>query len=395
MRFGDGRAAEAVVGGRPTRAEIDLAALGRNLRALAQRARRPAMAVVKADAYGHGAVQVARAAREAGAPWLGVATAGEGLELRRAGDAEPILVLGGLYPEEVDEAVAADLTPVLHALPGEGAAAETDPAAAVVGRLASLGRQRGRPVAVHLKVDTGMHRLGLLPAELPACLDRLERHGGALRLDGLMSHLAAADDPAETAFTRAQRRALDEALALLERRGHAPTHLHVDNSAGLAEPWPRATMVRAGIALYGAHAPAGVAVEPVMSLVSAVTGLKDVAAGDTVSYGRAFRATRPSRVAIVPAGYADGLPRQLSSVGWALVRGLRAPIAGRVCMDWTMLDVTDIPATCVGDPVLWFGRLAGAALPAEEVAALTGTVAYTLFCGVGPRVPRRYTGAAP
>ncbi|HEY8370990.1 MAG TPA: alanine racemase [Thermodesulfobacteriota bacterium] len=393
MRIGDAGAAAAVLGGRPTRAEIDLAALGRNLRALARRAGRPVMAVVKADAYGHGAVEVARAARAAGAPWLGVATADEGLRLRQAGDTGPILVLGGLYPDEVEAAVAADLTPVVHALPADGPGAEaTDPAACVLARLAAAGARRGRPVPIHVKVDTGMHRLGLAPSEVALFIDRLERYRPNVAVEGLMSHLAAADDPAEARFTAGQRAALDEALAQFLGRGHAPVHRHVDNSAGLADAWPGATMVRAGIALYGAHAPEPSLVEPVMSLLSAVTGLRDVAPGETVSYGRTFRATRPTRVAVVPTGYADGLPRQLSGVGAALVGGRRAPIAGRVCMDWTMLDVTDLPEVRIGDPVLWFGRQGDASLPAEEVAALAGTIAYTLFCGVGPRVPRRYLG---
>jgi alanine racemase len=395
MRIGDTGAAAAVLSGRPTRAEVDLAALGRNLRALAELAARPIMAVVKADAYGHGAVEVARTVRAAGAPWLGVATADEGLHLRRAGDTGSILVLGGFYPDEADAAVAADLTPVVHSLPADGPGAEAaDPAASVLARLAAAGARRGRPVPVHLKVDTGMHRLGLAPSELPLFIDRLERHRPNVVVDGLMSHLAAADDAAETRFTAGQRATLDEALAQVRARGHVPAHRHVDNSAGLADPWPAATMVRAGIALYGAHAPEGSLVEPVMSLLSAVTGLRDVAPGETVSYGRTFRAARPTRVAVVPTGYADGLPRQLSGVGAALVRGRRAPIAGRVCMDWTMLDVTDLPDVRPGDPVLWFGRQGGAALPAEEAAALAGTVAYTLFCGVGPRVPRRYLGPA-
>lgn len=392
MRIGE---AGAVAGGRPTRAEIDLAALGRNLRALARRAGRPVMAVVKADAYGHGAVEVARVARAAGAPWLGVATADEGLVLRRAGDRGPILVLGGLYPDETEAAVAADLTPVVHTLPAEGPGAEaTDPAAAVLARLAAAGRRRGRPVEVHLKVDTGMHRLGLGLAEVEPFLDRLDRYRDGLVPDGLMSHLAAAADPAEAAFTARQRAALDGALDRLRARGHEPPHRHVDNSAGLTDRWPQATMVRAGIALYGAHAPEPGLVEPVMRLLSAVTGVREVPAGETVSYGRTFRATRATRVAVVPTGYADGLPRQLSGVGAAIVRGRRVPIAGRVCMDWTMLDVTDLPEVRVGDPVLWFGRLGEASLPAEAVAGLAGTVAYTLFCGVGSRVPRRYLGAA-
>ncbi len=394
---------DVAAGGRPTRAEVDLGALARNVQALARRARRPVMAVLKADAYGHGAVAVARAARSAGAPWLGVATVDEGLELRRAGDAGPVLVLGGVYPDEAEAAVAADLTPVLHTMPAGGAdGGTTDPAAVVLARLAAAGRRRGRPVAVHLEVDTGMQRLGLAPRDLDPFLDRLEglnagagrgRPGAApLVVEGLMSHLAAADDPAEASFTREQRAALGEALARLRARGHGPRERHVDNSAGLAEPWAEATLVRPGIALYGAHPPEPSLVEPVMALVSAVVALRAVPAGSSVSYGRRFRAARPSRVAVVPTGYADGLPRCLSERGLALVRGRPARVAGRVCMDWTMLDVTDMPEVQVGDPVVWFGRHDGAWLPAEQVAEAAGTIAYELFCGVGPRVPRRYLG---
>lgn len=407
---GPGSAAATVSGcdvaasGRPTRAEVDLGALARNVRALARRAGRPVMAVVKADAYGHGAVAVARAARAAGATWLGVSTTDEGLELRRAGDPGPILVLGGLYPDEVEAAVAADLTPVLHTMPAGGAdGGTTDPAGAVLARLAAAGRRRGRPVAVHLEVDTGMQRLGLAPQDLDPFLDRLERLNAdagrgrpeapaALMVEGLMSHLAAADDPAEASFTRGQRAALGEALARLRARGYTPRERHIDNSAGLAEAWAEATLVRPGIALYGAHPPEPGLVEPVMALVSAVVALRAVPAGGTVSYGRRFRAARPSRVAVVPTGYADGLPRRLSERGSALVRGRPAQVAGRVCMDWTMLDVTDMPEVRVDDPVVWFGRHGGAWLPAEQVAETAGTIAYELFCGVGPRVPRRYVG---
>jgi alanine racemase len=388
------------LGRRPTQVEIDLGAVARNVRALAERSGRPVMAIVKADAYGHGAMPVARAARAAGAPWLGVGTADEGLALRAAGDAGPILVLGGLYPDEVDGAVAADLTPVVHTLPAPGADAATgDPAGATLARLAAAARQRGRPVGFHLKVDTGMHRLGLGPEEVDPFLDRvgclLVGPGAPLRIEGLMSHLAAADDPAEAAFTAGQRAALEAALARLAARGHHPVERHVDNSAGLADPWPGATLVRAGIALYGAHAPESGLVEPAMALVSAVAVVRDVAPGETVSYGREFRATRPTRIAAVPTGYADGLPRSLGGVGHALVGGQPAPIAGRVCMDWTMLDVTALPGARAGDPVLWFGRAGGATLPAEEVAAAAGTVAYELFCRVGGRVPRRYLGGRP
>jgi alanine racemase len=384
---------------RPTLATVDLDALARNARALARRSGRRVLAVVKADAYGHGAPAVARVARAAGAPWIGVATADEGLALRAAGDRGPVLVLGGLYPDEVEAAVDADLTPVVHGLPAAGPDAATgDPTGAVIARLAAAARRRGRPVGLHLKVDTGMNRLGLSPHEVDPFLDRVGRllvgPGAPLRVEGLMSHLAAADDPAEAPFTAAQRAALDEALARLAARGHHPDERHVDNSAGLADPWPKATLVRAGIALYGAHAPEPGLVEPVMSLTSAVAALREVAAGATVSYGREFRAAGPARIAAVPTGYADGLPRALSGLGRALVGGRPAPIAGRVCMDWTMLDVTGLPGVRVGDPVLWFGRHGGAALAAEEVARAAGTVAYEVFCRVGARVPRRYLGQA-
>jgi alanine racemase len=381
---------------RPTRALIDLGALAYNLRALERRARRPVMAVVKADAYGHGALAVARVAREAGAAWLGVATVDEGLELRRAGDGGSILVLGGVYPGEVDDLAEADLTPVVAALPAIGG--EGDQTGLTLARLASAARRRGRPIGFHLKVDTGMHRLGIAPDEVDLFLDRVGTlvtgAGAPLRIEGLMSHLACADDPAEQGFTDRQRAALDGALARLEARGQSPGERHVDNSAGLVTAWEKATLVRAGIALYGAHAPEPGLVLPVMSLVSGVAALREVRRGGRVSYGGTFTAARPTLVASVPIGYADGLPRALSGRGEALLGGRRAPIAGRVCMDWTMLDVTDIPGVRVGDPVLWFGRGDDGALPAEAVAATAGTLAYELFCRVSPRVPRRYSGGA-
>ncbi|HEU5322349.1 MAG TPA: alanine racemase, partial [Methylomirabilota bacterium] len=277
----------AGLGRRPTRAHIDLGALARNVRALGRRSGRRVMAVVKADGYGHGAVPVARAARAAGAAWVGCATVAEGVELRRAGDAGPILVLGGFYPEEVDEALADALTPVVYGLPPRGGeAVAADLGGATLARLAAAGRRRGRAVPVHVKLDTGMRRLGLAPDELPAFLDRLDAlnaRGVVLQVEGLMSHLAAADDPAEAAYTAGQRAALDDALTLLAARGHAPRERHLDNSAGCADPWAAATLVRPGIALYGAHAPEAGLVEPVMTLASAVTALRDVPAGATVS----------------------------------------------------------------------------------------------------------------
>jgi len=356
---------------RRTWAEVDLDAIAANVRAIRSllEPRTRFMAVVKADGYGHGAVQVARAALSAGAEWLGVATVGEGLALRRAGIAAPLLVLGSADPSEIAAAMHAGLSltiPSIDALP-------------------SLLRA-GRRVRLHLKVDTGMTRLGVRPAEVSSVLSRLARAG--LRLEGVYTHLACADD-SDHAFTREQLNRFDAVLPAVRRR--FPTVLvHAANSAGaLGHPRARHDLVRVGLAMYGLyparHFEDKVELRPVMRLLSRVVRTVRVPPGTPVSYGATYRPLRPSTIATVPCGYADGYPRLAGLNGEILLGGDRVPVAGRVCMDHLMVDAGD-HAVRPGDEVELFGR----AVPVDDVAEWAHTVSYEVVCGVGTRVPRVY-----
>jgi alanine racemase len=378
---------------RPTAAVVDLAAVRNNYRLAVALAGRPAVGIVKADAYGHGAVPVARALVEAGAPMLAVALVEEGLALRAAGLGTPTLVLGAAFGS-FDEVVAAKLTPVVFT-PAHVAAL------AAAARRAGAGR-----VPAHLKVDTGMGRIGLAPSELPAFLEALSGAPEVL-LEGVCTHFASADlEPRAT--TERQVALFAEASRTLERAGFPLRYHHLANSAGTIEfPAARQDLTRPGIMLYGylpfgagaaLSAPASAAaarLRPALTWRTAITHVKSVAAGTAISYGGRWVARRPSRIATLPVGYADGYPRRLSGrpdAGRAdvLVRGLRAPVAGTVCMDMTMVDVTDVPGAAVGDEVVLLGRQGDASVDADELAARAGTISYEILCGIGPRVPREY-----
>jgi alanine racemase len=370
---------------RSAEATVDLAALARNAAALRRRAGgRALLAVVKADAYGHGAPAVARALEAAGAERLAVVTVGEAEELRAAGVRAPILVLGGLEaPADAEAAAAQGLVPVVQH-PEH------------VALLAAAAARSGRPLAVQLEVDTGMSRMGV-PADAAAAL--LARIAGEprLRLDGVYTHLARADDP-DLAPTRAQLARFAGVLAQARAGGLATGLVHVANSAGLlagealggALP-PEVDAVRPGLALYGAlpapHLRAEI--EPVMTLRARVVNLRRVAAGDAVGYGGTWRAPRATRIATVALGYADGLPWSLAGRGAELcLRGRRVPIAGRISMDLTTLDVGDGPAE-LGDPVTVFG--AGGPR-VEELAERAGTIPWEILVRIGRRVARVAVG---
>ncbi len=372
-------------GQRPTRVEIDLGALEHNFR-LARRQAGPdrqVLAVVKADAYGHGAARVASALEGAGADLFGVAIVEEGVELRRAGIGLPVLVLGGLYPGQAEEALAHRLTPCLFDL--ESAR-----------RLDAAARSAGRQASYHLKIDTGMGRIGLRPEELPSVLSELSRLS-FLTMEGVVTHLALADDPAHP-FTDEQLRRFRGSLAAIRQAGFAPRLIHCSNSAALfTREIPEANLVRPGIVLYGGlpsdHFQGRLDLRPVMSLRSAVAQVKEVPAGTGISYGHRFIASRTSLVAAVPVGYADGYNRLLSGQGEALVLGRRARVAGTVCMDWILLDVSDIPGVKVGDEVTLLGADGDERISAEEWAERIGTISYEVFCQIGKRVPRTYREA--
>ncbi len=369
---------------RPTVAEIDLGAIRANFRSVAAYVGADVWAVVKADAYGHGAVEVGRALVSAGAKGLCVALVEEGLELRRAGISAPVLVMSGVYRDGIDEAVDAGLTPVIY-----------DRA-----QLADLRRvaQREGVVRVHLKVDTGMSRLGVTLRELAAVAEQLASMPH-VKVEALMTHFANADCD-DASYTDQQIARFDEALAVLRRAGIEPERRHACNSAGAFRfAHARYDFVRTGIALYGV-APFphdGPALMPAFSLRTAVLALREVPAGTPVGYAGAHVCAQTTVLATVPIGYADGFFRRLSSEAEVLVKGARARVVGNVSMDMASVDVTAIARTAgvaVGDEVVLLGSQVGSAgaglIRAEEIAARVGTIPYEVLCAVSRRVPRQY-----
>jgi alanine racemase len=371
-------------GYRDTWAEVSLPAIEQNARWLASLLPRDCllMAVVKADGYGHGAAETARAALRAGARYLGVALVDEGLQLRDAGVEAPILVLGHTPLRSVEAAVRRGLALTVFA-------PETvDEAAASAARLGLRAR-------LHLKADTGMTRLGVRTSEEALNICRRAFASDWVVPEGIFTHFSAADaeDPTET------HRQFDRFLSIvgdLEREGFRFPIRHCCNSAAtLRFPHMHLDMARAGIALYGL-APGDRRLFPALRLTSAmslktkVASVKRVPPDRGVSYGHTFRTARDSVVATIPVGYADGLSRALSNRGSALVRGLRVPIVGAICMDQTMLDATDAPDVRPEDDVLLFGVHDGVELPCDEMASLLGTIHYEIVSSVGKRVPRLY-----
>lgn len=374
----------AMFGHRPTYAEIDLDALQHNFREIRRQAgsERQVLAVVKANAYGHGAVPVTRALEAAGADLFGVAIVEEGVELRQAGVTRPILVLGGVYPGQEEVFLRHGLAATIFDLAGAR-------------RLQARAAGVGAVCPIHLKVDTGMGRIGFRPEDLPTALREL-RTLPALRLEGVLSHLALADEP-DHPFTGAQTDLFRQVLQQVREAGFAFRYAHLSNSADLfSRDLPECNLVRPGIALYGGlpaeHLASRLDLRPVMSFRTTVVQLKEVPAGTGISYGHRFVASRRSLLAAIPVGYADGFTRKLSNCGEVLVRGRRARVAGTVCMDWTLIDVTDIPGVTVGDQVTLLGRDNGCRISAEEWAERIGTISYEIFCQVSKRVPRIYTG---
>ncbi len=372
---------------RPGWVEVDLDAVRHNVRVLIDRVAPGAlMAVVKADGYGHGAVPVARAAVEAGASWLGVALVEEGLELRAAAIDAPILLLSEPPAVAAAVVVASDLTPVVYTHGGIAALADA-------ARHARRHVRRDTPLRVHIKVDTGMRRVGCEPEDVLE-LARAVVADDALELEGLCTHLAVADEP-DHPFTAEQLARFDAVLAALGADGIRPRLRHAANSAALLDGVASYDLARVGIALYGvAPAPvfAGVAdLLPALSLRARVSHVKTVRAGERISYGLRHEFATDTRVATVPVGYADGVPRALgTAAGEVLIGGRRRPIVGTVTMDQLMVDVgTDV---AVGDEVVLLGRQGDAEIDAAEWAARLDTIAYEIVCGIGPRVPRCHLG---
>jgi alanine racemase len=370
---------------RPNWAEISLSALAANFRAVAGRIG-PSVTpccVIKCDAYGHGVIESARALEQAGARWFGVTSTEEGSAVRDAGVELPILVMTGFWRGEEEALLRHRLTPAIATL---------DHVTALEDAAARLGRAQRIPV--HLKVDTGMARLGVSLAELPALAARIAA-SPSLELQGVFSHLVESEVPGSTVVVR-QRADFQRALHILSDAGLHPLYRHLANTAAtLGHPETWYNMVRPGLALYGyslhpAPESGGLVLQPVLTWKTRIIALRDIPSCATVGYNRRWKAERPTRLAVIPVGYGDGYNRQLSNRGQVIVHDHYAPIRGNISMDLTMIDVTDIPDTAIGDEVLLIGRTANCSIGADDLARIANTITYEILCGLSPRVPRVY-----
>ncbi len=369
--------------GRPTVGEVDLGALEFNYRQIKKRIPEgvKVLAVVKADAYGHGAIPVSLKLEKLGVEYLGVAISEEGVELRKGGVKAPILVLGGIFGGEVDQIFRFRLTPVIFRKDS-------------LKLLSREAERRGRKVKVHLKVDTGMGRLGV-PFNLWPDFLREVRRFPKIETEGILSHFSMTDE--EKGFTQNQWRAFQRAVAIAKDLGISSQYLHMASSATLAAfPAYSARLVRPGIMLYGSYpSPAFqslVPLKPVMTLKTRIHFLKSVSSGTRISYGGTFTTKRESLIATLPIGYADGYSRHLSNQGEVLIHGRRAPVVGKVCMDFIMVDVTEIPRVSVGDEVILIGKQGKDQITPEEIAEKINSISYEVLCSIGKRVPRIYKG---
>ena len=370
---------------RPTKAAIDLDNLAFNFHSTMDLVGEDVscMAVVKANAYGHGAAACARRLEAEGVDQFAVALLEEGVGLRNAGITMPILCLGGVWPGQEAAFLDHAITPAIFDI--ESAR-----------RFDHAARERRSTAAVHVKLDTGMGRVGVPwrgSAEFAAVMATLSN----LEVQGLMTHFAAADDLAETDFTNEQIARFDASVEAFRAVGIDPEFVDLANSPGaVAHPNARRGLVRLGGVLYGLGGdvlPAGIPVpqlKPVMSVRTALAQVKHVARGETLGYGRTFKAVRDSIIGTIPIGYDDGFRRGLSNVGRVIVAGSFAPVAGRVSMDWTIIDLTDVPLVSVGDEVVVIGEMNGLSITAEEIAAALGTISYEVTCGISARGPRTY-----
>lgn len=366
----------------PTVATVDLTALTHNLSQFRQILSPgcDVMAVVKANAYGHGAIETSRTLIQHGVTRLAVFSTEEGMALRQAGITVPIVVLGPVFQEQFGDMFASQLTPVV-----------SDPS--MLTALAQAAASRAIPYPIHLKIETGMGRLGLTQDELVALI-RSHKFPPSLRVEGLMTHLADADGSNSDA-TEEQIRRFRDALKIVQEGGFHISLIHVSNSCGAVRfPSAHFSLVRPGIMLYGYHTlPSTVGtpdLRPVLSLKTQIAQLRTIQPGSPVSYNGTFTAKRLTRIAVLPIGYANGLSRRLSNRGSVLIRGHRAPIAGLVCMDMVMVDVTEIPGTDVGDETILIGRQGNDEITASEIAKWTDTIPYEVLCAISPKIPRLY-----
>ncbi len=377
-----------IVARRPTWAEIDLNNLAANFNSIRRRVTPVAriMAVLKANAYGHGAVECAQRLSREGADWFGVALPEEAIQLRAAGIKEPILLLAGYWPGQAAACIQHQLTPVVYRLD-------------MLEALNQAAANAGIVIDVHMKIDTGMGRLGVRFDQLNEFVPGLAQFRN-VRIDGVMTHLAAADDATCQPLTRDQIQRFEDAVAIFRDHGYRPTHLHLANSAGIfghRDSW--GNLIRPGGVLYGLWRDVlplptmDPELLPVMSLHSRISLLKWVPPGETIGYGCTFEASRKSLIATLPIGYHDGYMRGLSNRAHVTVRGRYAPVVGRISMDLTLIDVTDVPGVEIDDQVTllgWTRNSPELKITAEDLARIVGTLSYEITCGVGDRVPRLY-----
>ncbi len=368
---------------RSTFAEINLQALRDNFHAIRERLPEGVgiMAVVKADAYGHGAIAIGRELENMGVDFLAVAYLEEGVELRRAGIKVPIIVLCSSVGGNEEHFLEWNLTPVVFNINDATSISEAS-------------KKRGIRGKIHVKVDTGMGRLGLMPDEVKGFIREIKHLDGIL-IEGLLSHFAVAEDEEEEKFTREQLslflKLRDEFLSA----GIRPTYFHIANSAAIfSYPESLFNLVRAGITLYGAYPSPSfmkkVTLRSIMRIKTKILHLKEVGEGFSISYGRTFITKRRSIIGTLPFGYADGYSRKFSNRAYVLVKGRRAPVVGRVCMDLTMVDLTDIVDVKVGDEVVLLGRQGDEEITPQQWADWAETIPYEIFCSIGKRVPRIY-----
>lgn len=370
---------------RPTWAEINLNNLAFNFNSVKKFIHENIsyMAVVKADAYGHGAVRCAKKLEEIGIDWFGVALPEEGLELRENGIRTPILCLGSFWSGQENFLLANDLTPVIYNLE-------------IAERFDKAAKEKGIKANIHVKIDTGMGRIGVRFDETNEFAERLKAFQN-LHVEGIMTHFASADRLDENDFTDLQLKRFSEAVKIFEANGFDPKFKDLANSPGaIAHENSRANMVRLGGVLYGLggdilpHEIDLPELKPVLSLHTKISHLKKVPAGETLGYGRTFTTKKESIIATIPIGYQDGYSRVLSNSGRAIVRGCEAPIVGRISMDWTILDVTKVHGIKLEDEVILIGESENLKIPAEELAEKTGTISYEITCGINRRVTRKY-----
>ena len=366
-------------------AEIDLDAIAYNMEQMKKRIGDHArlIAVVKADGYGHGAVPVAKMFEACSYVWgYAVACLEEATELREQGIRKPILVLGCVFPDQFEEMIRYDVRPAVYM-------------ESMAERISQEAVRQGKDAFIHIKIDTGMGRIGFPVTEESAdAVERISRLPG-IRIEGMFTHFAKADERDKT-YTFLQHDRFMRMKELIEKRQVPVRYFDCDNSAGIIDfPDMKHDLARAGIAMYGMYPSdevdqSAVDLRPALSLVSHVSFVKEVEAGTPISYGGTFVSDRPMRVATIPVGYGDGYPRSLSNKGYVLIHGKRARILGRVCMDQFMADVTDIPETAFMDRVVLVGRDGDEEITVDELAALSGRFNYEFVCCLGKRIPRIY-----